>query len=132
MTYEQQESGTTPFIKFDTEVNAYQIEGRSLAENAMEFYGNAIQWIDEHLKGKKTKAVLAIKLDYCNTSSYLGIAQVLHKFKELNDAGSSFSVKWMYEEGDEDWLEDGQNFQEASDLPFVFEAFEPPPPELEE
>lgn len=127
MLYERQETGTTPSIRFDIEQNTYSIEGRSLAENAMEFYGKAIDWIDLHLQNRKTKACLAVKLDYCNTSSYLGLAQVLHKLEELNKNGSSFSVNWLYEEGDEDWLEDGQNFQEAVDLPFMYESFAAPP-----
>ncbi|MCB0755869.1 MAG: DUF1987 domain-containing protein [Flavobacteriales bacterium] len=128
MIYEQQETGTTPHIRFDFEENDYMIQGRSLAENAMEFYGAAIDWLDENLQNRKTTAVLVVKLDYCNTSSYLGLAQVLHKLKELNSGGSSFKVKWVYEEGDEDWLEDGQNFQEAVDLPFEYESFDAPPP----
>jgi hypothetical protein len=53
MIYEQQETGTTPHIRFDTEENTFLIEGRSLAENAMEFYGALIDWLDETFRIEK-------------------------------------------------------------------------------
>jgi hypothetical protein len=123
MLYEQQATGTTPLVRFDIDKNSFLIEGRSLAENAMEFYGAAIDWLDENLQNRKTNATVVVKLDYCNTSSFLGMSQLLQKLKQLNSNGSSFTVKWIYEKGDEDWLEDGRNFQEAVDLPFEFESF---------
>jgi hypothetical protein len=59
----------------------------------------------------------------------LGLAQLLRKLKDLNVAGSFYKVKWVYEEGDEDWLEDGQNFQEVVDLQFEYESFVATPPQ---
>lgn len=122
MLFERQQTGTTPSIKFDIETNSFLIEGRSLAEDAATFYGELLDWITENLTGSGTKAEIVIKLDYCNTSSFLGMGLVLRKIKELNEDGCAFTVRWQYDHDDEDWLEDGENFQEAVGIPFVFEA----------
>jgi len=124
MKFEKVETGTTPTILMDTETNTFLIEGRSLAEDAAAFYGEAVGWMNDNLAGEKIKADVVVKLDYCNTSSFLGMSHVFKKLAELNDCGSSYRVKWRYEANDEDWLEDGENFQEATGVPFVFDAFE--------
>lgn len=124
MQFERSETGTTPRVIIDSDANVFEIEGRSLAENAAEFYGEIVDHLDEYLKDSGSEMELRIKLDYCNTSSYLGLSHVLKKLRELNEGNCAFTVKWLYESGDEDWLEDGRNFQEAVEIPFVFEAFE--------
>ncbi len=126
MKFERSETGTTPTILMDTDTNTFFIEGRSLAEDAATFYGEVVDWMDENLTGKGIRADLVVKLDYCNTSSFLGMSHVFRKLLELNSGGCSFRVKWRYQSDDEDWLEDGENFQEVTDVPFVFEAFESP------
>lgn len=123
MKFEKVETGTTPIVSMDTETNAFLIEGRSLAEDAATFYGEVVSWMNDNLAGKIIKADVVVKLDYCNTSSFLGMSHVFKKLAELNESGSSYRVKWRYEANDEDWLEDGENFQEATGVPFVFEAF---------
>lgn len=123
MIYESEATGTTPNVIFDIESHVFRIVGRSLAENAVSFYMPMIQWLKENLTGKSIQATMDVKLDYCNTSSYLGMIQVFKMLQELNEGNCSFTVNWQYEEGDEDWLEDGKNFEECVKVPFTFESF---------
>lgn len=129
MKFEVTKTGTTPHVLLDTETGVFRIEGRSLAENAMAFYGNVIDWMLANLSDSGAKGELVLRMYYCNTSSHKGVAMVLKTLSELNEKGCSFSVKWLYEEGDEDWLEDGETFQELTKVPFVLESFESSPEE---
>lgn len=123
MKFEVEKTGTTPHVLLDTETSVFRIEGRSLAENAVAFYGEIIDWMLANLSHSGVKGELVLRMYYCNTSSHKGVVMVLRTLDKLNETGCSFSVKWLYEEDDEDWLEDGETFQELINSPFVMESF---------
>ena len=57
-----------------------------------------------------------MQLEYFNTSSSKCILDVFKKLESL--AGTEVSVKWYYEEDDEDMLEAGEDYEAIIDLPF--------------
>ena len=60
--------------------------------------------------------VLNVQLEYFNTSSSKCILDVFKKLESVS--GSEVSVKWYYEEDDEDMLEAGEDYEAIIDLPF--------------
>ena len=57
-----------------------------------------------------------VQLEYFNTSSSKCILDVFKKLESVT--GSEVSVKWYYEEDDEDMLEAGEDYEAIIDLPF--------------
>ena len=55
-------------------------------------------------------------MEYFNTSSSKCILDVFKKLESISD--SSVSVKWYYEEDDEDMLEAGEDYEAIIDLSF--------------
>lgn len=113
---------SSPLVRIDLNTNEFLIEGRSMPEKGVIFYENIVKWMKRNMTSNNYQIQLRLELQYCNTSSYKGLLLLFTAIKELNDRGNSISVKWVYEYDDEDWLEDGKTFEEALNIPFVFEA----------
>ena len=108
-------SAKTPVVEF-TLNGELLLKGRSIPENSIEFYKPLIEWIDNYGQQVKDTTVLSVQLDYFNTSSSKCILDVFKKLETLS--GSEVSVKWYYEEDDEDMLEAGEDYEAIIDLPF--------------
>ena len=122
MMYELTATRTTPLVKLNLEEKQFIIDGRSLPEKGILFYESILDWMNKHLSEAKLHAVLLVKLQYCNTSSYKGLMMLFKGIEKLNEKGNNISVKWFYDEDDEDWLEDGKTFEELVTVPFMYEA----------
>ena len=108
-------SAKTPVVEF-TSNGELLLKGRSIPENSIEFYKPLIEWIDNYGQQVKDTTVLSVQLEYFNTSSSKCILDVFKKLETLS--GSEVSVKWYYEEDDEDMLEAGEDYEAIIDLPF--------------
>ena len=108
-------SAKTPTIDFKSE-GQLLIKGRSIPENSIEFYKPLIDWIAEYSDNPKGKTLVNIQLEYFNTSSSKCILDVFKKLESITD--SEVSIKWFYEEDDEDMLEAGEDYEAIIDLKF--------------
>ena len=108
-------SAKTPTIDFKSE-GQLLIKGRSIPENSIEFYKPLIDWITEYSDNPKGKTLVNIQLEYFNTSSSKCILDVFKKLESITD--TEVSIKWFYEEDDEDMLEAGEDYEAIIDLKF--------------
>ena len=108
-------SAKTPTIDFKSD-GQLLIKGRSIPENSIEFYKPLIDWISEYSDNPKGKTLVNIQLEYFNTSSSKCILDVFKKLESITD--SEVSIKWFYEEDDEDMLEAGEDYEAIIDLKF--------------
>tara|TARA_B100001057_G_C22512723_1_gene818586 strand:+ start:100 stop:474 length:375 start_codon:yes stop_codon:yes gene_type:complete len=108
-------SAKTPFVEFSSS-GELLLKGRSIPENSIEFYKPLIEWIDGYSQSVNENTVLSVQLEYFNTSSSKCILDVFKKLETLS--GSNVSVKWYYEEDDEDMLEAGEDYEAIIDLDF--------------
>lgn len=115
-----QRSDDTPQVEFDINNGIFRISGRSLPENAIDFYKPVFTWIEEALlNAEKKQVVVEIKLEYFNTASSKQIAKLfllLENYIEKND----ISVKWFYEKEDNDMLISGSQYAKFLNLKFEF------------
>jgi SiaC family regulatory phosphoprotein len=95
----------TPTIRFDSREGIFEIKGRSIPENSVEFYKPLNEWLDGYMQGPLDKTVVNIRLEYFNTSSSKCILDV-------------FEINWFYEEDDEDMLEAGEDYDSIIKVPF--------------
>ena len=106
----------TPRLHFERETGEFEISGRSIPENSIEFYKPVINWLDNYIESPHTETLLVIKLEYFNTSSSKCLVEILRRLERLNHS-HKVEVKWCYEEEDEDMQESGEDFKEIIKLP---------------
>jgi len=109
----------TPRIIIDPENLTFIISGRSLPENAIEFYKPIIDKLNEYLTSPLEKTTFDIKLEYFNTASAKQIAKLLLILEKLSLEKQVF-VKWYYSKEDTDMLSSGKRYDKLIKINFEF------------
>lgn len=118
-------SPKTPGINFDPAAGQFEITGRSIPENAVNFYKPIYEWLDEYVKSPAGKTELHVKLEYFNTSSSKCLLDVFKKMEFLTKNGiAEANVNWYFEEDDEDMQEAGEDYDIIIAIPFNFVSVE--------
>lgn len=114
------ETEDTPNIDFNAESRVFTISGRSLPENAIEFYAPVLEWVDNTLdEAEPTSFVFEIKIEYFNTSSSKQLAKfflLIEKYVEKH----KININWFYEKEDLDMLMSGNQYSKFLKLNFTF------------
>jgi len=108
----------TPTIKFNGDTGELVIRGRSIPENSIDFYKPLIDWLDKYSAVAGDEVVLKMELEYFNTSSSKCILDIFKKLEAIKKNGKNVTVKWHYEEDDEDMLEAGEDYDAIIDVTF--------------
>lgn len=115
----------TPKIYFEPEVDIYLIEGKSLPENAVDFYQPVFDWAETFFNSADVPAEITIyfKLDYFNTASSKQIAKFF-RIIENSAASENVTIKWFYDEEDTDMLKAGNRYNKLMNIRFEFQVNE--------
>lgn len=97
-----------------------KIKGRSIHENAAEFFEPVDDWISEYIKEPADVTVVDIILEYFNSASARIFITLLQKITHVTLRHKKFIFNWYYEDGDEDILERGEYFASVLDVPINF------------
>ncbi len=114
----------SPEVIFDKENNIFQIRGRSISENALEFYEPLKKWLAEYFKNPNKQTKLVLNFDYLNSSSLIQISKIINILEKNYKKGADVVLVWQYEEDDELMENTGIELNLVSDIPFVTEVFE--------
>ncbi len=97
-----------------------EIKGRSIPENAVDFYRPVVEWLDGYSNSPCDQTVVNVQLEYFNTSSSKCILDVFKKLESIykKNGDKGVVIKWHYEEDDEDMLEAGEDYQSILKIPF--------------
>jgi hypothetical protein len=109
----------TPRIILDKKNRVFEISGRSLPENATEFYKPVLEWIARYSADPNHTTDFVFKLDYYNTSSAKVILDLLYALEDIE----GIKVQWYFHDEDEDMEEAGQEFSELVEIPFEFNVY---------
>ena len=109
----------TPQIILDKENKIFELSGRSLPEDAAEFYQPILDWLNLYETDRLPETNFVFKLEYFNTASSKLILDILSKLEEIEGA----NVYWYFHEDDEDMEEAGEEFSELVDVPFDFKSY---------
>lgn len=114
-------SEDTPKIYFEPEVEIYLLEGKSLPENAIDFYQPVFDWAQNFFYSKDvpSNVVINFKLDYFNTASSKQIAKFL-RIIENSPSSENVTIKWYYDEEDTDMLKAGNRYNKLMNIHFEF------------
>ncbi len=114
----------TPRIVLDPKEKIFEIQGRSIPENSVDFYQPVMQWMEEYRHHANEKTRLVVRLEYFNTSSSKCLIDILRKLEKIYLDGKEVELEWYYEEQDEDMKESGEDFKEILKVPFHMIALE--------
>lgn len=101
-----------------------RIEGRSIPENAVDFYRPVLDWISEYAQSNPKKTVLEVKYEYFNTSSSKCILDIFKRISQLASDSHEVSIVWFYHVDDEDMLEAGEDYRDVVKIPFEIKSFQ--------
>jgi len=103
----------TPEINFDAQQHLIEVRGKSYPENTAEFYSPIFTWMEKYLGQLKDEEVTVnVDIIYFNSSSSKVLLDFFETLENAASSGGNITVNWFYEEGDEDSLEFGEEFQE--------------------
>jgi hypothetical protein len=109
-------SPKTPTIEFNPANGQFLIGGKSIPENAVEFYKPVNEWLDAFAQTNHPPIQVDLKLEYFNTSSSKCLLDVFKRLENLNQR-NKVTLNWYYDEEDEDMLEVGEDYQAILKLP---------------
>lgn len=116
----------TPKVILDPDRMIYEISGESRPKDASLFYNPILQWLDEFgefiTKQKDDTALFEFnfRFEYFNSLSAKYILDICKRLNKYGPGGKNISVKWHYEEDDDDMHEVGQEMSRISKLLFEF------------
>ena len=108
----------TPSIKFDLKQAKLEIKGKSIPENAQEFYKPLVDNLTLYAPSLNKPVQVDIELDYFNTYSAKCLLDVFRLLQTIQSQGSHVIINWYYEKGDKDMLEAGECFQAIVEMTF--------------
>lgn len=109
----------TPVVVLDKDKAFFEISGRSLPEDVLQFYEPVINWVKMYAKEANATTAFSFKLDYFNTASSKVLLDLISRLKDINGT----RIVWYYNEDDEEILDAGKEFSEQVDIPFEFKIY---------
>ncbi|NOQ72560.1 MAG: DUF1987 domain-containing protein [Crocinitomix sp.] len=106
----------TPNIELNKDTGLFKIEGRSLPENAFEFYRPLVNWMKEYSQEPSPSTHLILSIEYLNSGSLKQIFRIIYMLEDLIEMGSDAKITWKYNIGDELMLEKGKEFKQFLEI----------------
>lgn len=107
-----------PTIDFKAD-GRLELRGKSVPEDANAYYKQANVWLETYLSNPAPNTTFSIKLEYYNTITARCLLEMFHLMREAQNAGKTqVGVEWYYEEGDEEMMEAGHDFEDMAKLSF--------------
>ena len=113
-------SRITPLINFDPDEGMLEMRGRSSPENAIQFYQEIIETLDNYVDKGSGGFTASFAFEYFNTSSSKCLFDMFKRMVKIRDSGKDLIINWFYEEFDEDMMEAGEDYSDLLDLEFNF------------
>ncbi len=119
-----EQTDDSPLVILDQQNNLFEISGKSLPEDVVDFYRPVLDWLVSYRKNPNPKTEFTIKLIYFNTASSKLILDILMIFEEMVEEGHDVLVKWLSHKSDDDMQEAGKEYEEMVDVPFEHLTYE--------
>ncbi|MBK7127769.1 MAG: DUF1987 domain-containing protein [Crocinitomicaceae bacterium] len=108
----------SPRVDFNASNGQLIISGRSIPENAREFYRPLIDWIEHYGHNPKPNTVFDVCLEYFNTSSSKALFDLFKTAEEIQLNGkSNVVVRWKYENDDWEMRDAGLEYSRIIQIP---------------
>ncbi len=118
--YEVTATEETPGVILDQSEGRFEFTGKSLPENANEFFDKIFSWFQAYSDKPNKKTDIVFKVDYFNSSSSRKFVEILILLEDTISKGNQVSVKWYSQKHDEMIEERGRELSAVLDIPFEF------------
>ncbi len=105
----------TPYVSFDSSSGKLELRGRSIPENAPEFYEPLMEWIEQYANQPAEATSLIMDFDYFNTSSSKMFRILFEELEVILLQKHKVEIKWYY--SDDDLKEYGEDLLEMLQVP---------------
>jgi hypothetical protein len=109
----------TPEIIFDKARNVFEVSGRSLPEDSVEFYTPVFQWLKQYAVDPNSTTGFVFKLEYTNTASSKMVQDILTALEKIKGV----TILWYFHADDEDMEAMGHELAELVEIPFTFKTY---------
>ena len=110
----------SPRVVLDPVDKLFEISGKSLPEDVLEFYQPVLDWLNAYRKEPVAETKFNVRLIYFNTASSKMLLDVMEAFAIAAENGSKVEIEWHFLNVDEDMQEAGEGYAEIVDIPFKF------------
>lgn len=119
-----EQTDDSPFVELDREKDRFEISGKSLPEDVVEFFKPVLNWLQAYKTDPNPKTGFDFRLIYFNTASSKLILDILMIFEEMAEEGHDVTIRWHALKTDEDMQEAGREYEEMVDVPFEHFTYE--------
>jgi hypothetical protein len=116
-------SDDTPEITLDKVKGIFEIQGRSLPEDVIDFYAPVYSWLERYVTNPNEDTFVKVRIDYFNSASQRALNEVFTILSRLTFKGRKVMVEWHYQTEDEEMLESGREYADITKLPFLFKSY---------
>jgi hypothetical protein len=109
----------TPQIEYQSNDGLLVLSGRSIPENAVDFYRPVLEWAQSF--PADNKLTVQVQLEYFNTSSSKCLLDLFKRLESIE----SLEIQWYFDADDEDMLEAGEDYDHIVSVPFKFVEVDP-------
>jgi hypothetical protein len=113
----------TPEITLDKENGIFEINGRSLPEDVIDFYSKAFSWLEQYVSTPNEETLFKVRVDYFNSASQRALNEIFTILSRIMIKGKKILVEWHYHSDDEEMLESGHEYSDITNLPFQFKSY---------
>jgi hypothetical protein len=116
-------SDDTPEITLDKDKGIFEIQGRSLPEDVIDFYAPVYSWLERYVTNPNEDTFVKVRIDYFNSASQRALNEIFTILSRLSFKGRRVMVEWHYQSEDEEMLESGREYADITKLPFLFKSY---------
>ena len=108
--FTQEATHKTPEIKGNIQEGKLAIKGKSIPEDARDFYLPFRNWLLSFVKTEAERIEVDVDLEYFNTSSSSILLDVFKHLRKTSEQ-KPVAITWIYEEDDMEMEEVGQDYK---------------------
>ena len=117
-----EQTDRSPKVILDAGNNIFELSGRSLSQDAMDFYKPVFDWLETYAQSPNPETIFVMNFEYINTVSSKIILELIFKLEEISEKSSNVSVLWCFDYSDMLYI--GKEFSELVSIPFKFKNVE--------
>ena len=102
----------------DVKDGIFEIKGRSIPEDAYEFYAPLQKELSLYIENPKPKTEIRFHLEYINSGSKKYLTNFLAKFNEFYLEGNEVIIYWHFDYDDDSMQDLGNDLKSMIQIPF--------------
>ena len=110
--------GTKTSPSIDVEDGIFEIKGRSIHEDAHDFYSPLHKELSKYIEHPKPKTEVSIHLEYINSGSKKYLTNFLAVLNEFYLEGNEVIIYWHFDYDDDSMQELGDDLKSMVQIPF--------------